>query len=403
MAVADEPAHIHRTFTFERLDGLRRRCDPLADDVVAAIAADPTLRRERDLLAACEALAARGEPAATRFVAETAVLPAWVDFARFTKGREMFLRYGGLSLLVGFTVLVDSYAGAKDNKVLVASGRLRDAGAFRRLVETASFTLTCVEEDALRPRGPGHRAALSVRLLHAKVRRHCRAVGHDVARYDEPINQEAMCGTLMLFSCGVIIALERLGVHVTDEEKESYHALWRAAGWLLGIDEELLPETWAGELALYDRLKAHQYWPDDDTRLLFEQAVRGVSRGTAALPWWIQLLGGRVMQSETFLRAFTARCVDPRLAAHLDIRVAGAHRAAFSLAAVAFGAASRFEGRRPLLHAAMTRANAALVRRVVAEMIADRPVRFEDPGFARGAAARTSGRRKPAVSSPVDA
>lgn len=56
------------------------------------------------------------------------------------------------------------------------------------------------------------RALLAVRLLHAQVRAHCRRAGYAVDRFDEPVNQEAMVGTLMLFSLGVIKALGKLGV-----------------------------------------------------------------------------------------------------------------------------------------------------------------------------------------------
>jgi hypothetical protein len=73
-----------------------------------------------------------------------------------------------------------------------------------------------------------------------------------VAQLDEPNNQEAMCGTLMLFSHGVLKALQKLGVAVTEAEGESYHKLWRYAGALMGVDERKLPETWAGERALYE-------------------------------------------------------------------------------------------------------------------------------------------------------
>lgn len=297
----------------------------------------------------------------------------------------MFERNGLLALLVGFTVLVDSYAGSNDNKVLMMSGRLQGDSAFRRLAETAAFVADVVAEDALRPGGRGHRAILEVRLLHAKVRVCCRRAGYDVARYDEPINQEAMCGTLMLFSSGVILALEKLGVHVSTAEKESYHRLWRVAGWLLGVDEALLPETYDGERALYERIKAHQYWPDEDTRRLFEAAVVGIARGARGLPLPLQLLGGGLLRSERFLREFTRYCVDPRLGRYLVEDGELPLRVLLETLRGVTAVVSRVQ-RVPGIDAATHHLQAKVFRSVVAALLRGQRATFDDPGFHRAAA-----------------
>lgn len=44
----------------------------------------------------------------------------------------------------------------------------------------------------------------------------------------------------MLFSAGVVLALEKQGVEITGDEKESYHSLFRYVGHLMGVDAELL-------------------------------------------------------------------------------------------------------------------------------------------------------------------
>lgn len=366
------------------LDGFRRRCDPLADAVVEAIDREGGGR----LLPACERLAQRGDPACLRFVETTRQLPAWARLDEHRAGRRMFERNGLLALLVGFTVLVDSYAGSNDNKVLMMSGRLRGGSAFRRLVETAAFVSEVVAEGALRPGEAGHRTVLSVRLLHARVRACCRAAGYDVARYDEPINQEAMCGTLMLFSSGVIIALEKLGVTVTPAERESYHRLWRVAGWLMGVDEALLPETYEGELELYERVKAHQYWPDEDTRELFEAAVEGIAGGAKGLPWSLQLLGAGLLRSEGFLREFTRYCVDPRLGIYLvdrgDLRMR-AILEAFRGAARVVSRVQRLPGVDGLAHGVQAR----MFRGVIEALLAGQRAGFDDPGFRPAVAGTT--------------
>lgn len=366
------------------LDGFRRRCDPLADAAVAEVdARAPT--RIGELLPAVERLAGEGDaPACARFVAR-ARRPGTIDPGAFEAGRRMFERNGVLSLLVGFTVLIDSYAGGKDNKVLVMSGRLGRGTAFRRMVETADFVARVVAPDGLREDAPGWRALLAVRLLHAQVRAHCRRRGYEVERFDEPVNQEAMVGTLLLFSLGVIKALEKLAVRVSDEEKRSYWALWRHAGGLLGIEEELLPADYAGALVLYERLKAHSYWPDADTRTLFDAAVEGVSAGAREVSWPLQLAGAGLLRSPRFLRGLTRACVDPRLGRHLVGDLAPDQRAMIAALRLATGTLDRVH-HVPGLRTGAAALQTRVFRRVIAALLHDRPTKFDDPGFAYGRA-----------------
>src|SRR5690606_32953091 len=305
---------------------------------------------------------------------------------------RLFERNGPLMLLLGFPVLVDSYAGARDNKVLVLSGRLAGSGAFTRLVETARFVAAVCAPGALRPEEAGWRSILSVRLLHAQVRALCRREGYDVARYDEPINQEAMSGTLMLFGHGLLTCLRRLGVLVSEEEAASWHGLWREIGWLLGVDPELLPATYAEEVALYERIKAHQFIPDDDTRRLFTTAVADVTRGAnERMPLWFKALGGWTLSSKTFLEQLTVRCCDPMLWRYLGLTPAPLFRAAFG----ASSATTQAFGRLARESAAIARASRALMGLLARELP---PVlagtraapRYDDPGFERPRAQRRS-------------
>ncbi len=367
-------------FTDEELDRWRRVCDPLADDALEAIEAHRD--RSRDLLATCRRLALRGDARCARFLDAASRPPAWAQPELARGGQRFFQRNGPFVLLLGFPVLIDSYAGANDNKVLVMSGRL-GSGAFVRLVETARFTAAVCLPGALESERPGWRSALSVRLLHAWVRRLCRRAGYDVARYDEPINQEALCGTLMLFSHGVLTCARRMGMRVTVEEAESWHALWRHIGWLLGVDEALLPETYADEIALYERIKAHQYYPDADTTELFEAAVRDVTRGAKArMPAWFTALGGWTLQSPEFLAHLTRRCCDPSLAEHLGLRSdPGWDRVidAFALSNRALGLA---HARSALLERATRALKGTLVEVLPPALsgIREEP-RYDDPGF----------------------
>jgi hypothetical protein len=363
------------------LDLWRRRCDPLADGAMAAIEEVG----ERDLYAACRKAASLGDARARAFLEHVEATPPWVRPREHRLAHELFARNGLWILMLGFPVLVDSYAGAKDNKVLVMSGRLAGRGAFARLVETARFVLAVCTPGAIEPGREGWASAVRVRLLHAWVRRLCRRAGYDVARYDEPINQEAMCGTLMLFGHGTLTCLRRVGVAVTDREAESWHSLWRAIGRLLGVDEALLPETYAEEVALYDRIKAHQFHPDEDTRALFAAALREVARGArTAMPWWFTALGGWTLQSETFLEQLVVRTCDRKLSAHLGLAPRADHALMFRAVASsqrAFGAALHRSSRADRATRAIM---GTLTRRLPVVLAGTRePPSYDDPGFSR--------------------
>lgn len=374
---------IRARFTPAYLQTFRQRCDPLADAAVAELFTETVRglypRGQTNLLSACRARAYEGGPACLAFLRETRQMPEWVCLDDFRAGQELFGRNGVLTFLVGVSVLVASYGGAKDNKVLTLSGRLSQESAFRRAVETAQFTLDCVAPDGLREHGRGFEAILQVRLLHARVRQLCRRQGYDIARYDEPVNQEAMCGAIMLFSHGVIRALEQLGVVVSQEEKESYHALWRYGGYLMGVELELLPGSHAEEAALFD-CQQYDYRPDNDTTQLYEHTVQGIAQGARGLPLWLTVCGGALMQSRAFLDSFVGLTISRHLADYLHIQPTWEWQAVFGVAKPVLGGASRLQQRFPWLKTLTYHTQARLMQAIVTALLAGAPAQFNHPG-----------------------
>ncbi len=325
------------TYTAAFLAPWRNICDPLADAAVAALSAE----HHPSLLTACQTAALHGDPACQAFMTTVNSTPNWVNRADFEAGRRMFRRNGVFTFLTGISVLVSSYGGYKDNKVLVLSDRLGEGDAFRRAVETAQFTLDVTAPNGLHVGSIGWQSILEVRLLHARVRQYCRRGGFDIASYDQPINQEAMCGANMLFSHGVIRALELLGIHVSDLEKESYHALWRYAGWLMGVDIALLPERHIEEAVLFE-CHQYDYQPDADTDRLFSGTVGGIVKGARTLPLWMALMGGFMLRSRAFVENFVGYTVNDKLRNHLALVPSVGWRLLFAglrsvLKAISFG------------------------------------------------------------------
>jgi hypothetical protein len=105
--------------TYDLLNEYRLHCDPLADKAVESVLQSGY--RGRDLWAAYLRLAALEEGPCRDYVEAAEKAPDWVNFDDFRLGQELFIRNGVFTLPVGFTVLVESYAGAIDNKGLLMS------------------------------------------------------------------------------------------------------------------------------------------------------------------------------------------------------------------------------------------------------------------------------------------
>jgi ER-bound oxygenase mpaB/B'/Rubber oxygenase, catalytic domain len=256
----------------DRLGAYLTRVDPLADAVVEAIEAMPpgagwALFRQ----AAQEGLPSTTEaPEAFRaFFDAIERVPVWADWETMDRGGSVLLRAGPLGgLVLGLKSLVLGYASPAGNKPLIFSGRLEEQ-AGRRLNETARFVRGTIAPGGMRPRAEGWRLTLTVRLIHAQVRRMILRSGRwDAASWGAPINQHDELGTSLLFSVVLLEGLRQVGVHVTQADSDAYMHLWRWSGWLMGIEPDLLPATESEGRRFGEIIAATQGAPDDDSRRL---------------------------------------------------------------------------------------------------------------------------------------
>lgn len=247
-------------YSLERLQAWRQVCDEPAD----ACARQLRFQRPAAMLAEVERRAAAEGGVFQDFLAHAHTVPGWVDFDMMESGRRVMGRYG---LLQGLILLCSSltagYAFNKPNQVLLATGRLQK-DVSKRIFETGQFLHNMTGPEGLRPGGVGHRTILEVRLLHAAVRHHLLSTGHhDTEHYQQPINQEDMAGTILAFDFVVARGLRQFGVMLSEAERAATHYFWRYAGWLLGVDEALLPASPAEQDVLAAQLFTHLYAPDE--------------------------------------------------------------------------------------------------------------------------------------------
>jgi hypothetical protein len=173
---------------------------------------------------------------------QLSTVPLWVDGEAIELGARTARRAGPVAgaVLSSFS-LMGGYRSSAVVKPLMMTGKLRYE-ASKRLTETGRFVIAITEPGALRLPREGFRAAVRVRHVHARIRHHlARSPEWNAAEWGLPINQADMLGTNLLFSLGFLMGGRALGLSFREEEAASVVHVWRYVGYLLGIDENLLP------------------------------------------------------------------------------------------------------------------------------------------------------------------
>lgn len=201
-------------------------------------------------------------------------LPPWADRHRMLRAQRFAQeRIVPITTALFCASLPVSYAAADGVKVLLASGRMHD-DVDRRVNETARFLLDVLRPHSFEAGGPGLVLCGKVRFIHAAVRAALRP------RWDGPlpINQEDMVGTLMTFSVVVLRSLVRLGVPVTERQREDYQHLWCVIGSLLGTPDALLPHGYDAADRLSRLIHRRLFRPSEEGRALMAVLADGYER-----------------------------------------------------------------------------------------------------------------------------
>lgn len=196
-------------------------------------------------------------------------VPLWVEGDALELGCRTARRAGPVAgaVLSSFS-LMGGYRSSAVCKPLMMTGRLRYE-ASRRLTETGRFVIAITEPGGLRLAHEGFRACVRVRHVHARIRHHLsRSPEWKGAEWGLPINQADMLGTNLLFSLGFLMGGRELGLSFRPEEAEAVIHVWRYVGYLLGIDENLLPANEREAQRIMYLVGASQPPADEDSAVL---------------------------------------------------------------------------------------------------------------------------------------
>ena len=261
---------------FERLVPALHRGDPAADAAVLALARYAPEQREAAIESTLDGVGSEGPDELVRYVEEARTPPRWANSTRINRAGAVFRRGGVLGgLTLGLCSLVHGYAAPAGNKPLAFSGRLTEK-ADRRLAETGRFVTAVTESGGMGAHAAGFRSTLRVRLMHAQVRLLIEKSGRwQTEEWALPINQHDMLATVLLFSNVFLGGLRQLGFRLTQRELDDYQHLWRYVGWVMGVEPDLLPATFAEAERMGAFIHLTQGQPDDDSRALVRALIHG--------------------------------------------------------------------------------------------------------------------------------
>lgn len=259
--------------------------DPLADALVAAMPASKPAFEEA--LAHGIDQVSNPPKAVREFFEAIEAAPFWLDHERLERGARAITRTGLLGLFpLGDMSLMGGYLASRATKSLVATGEIEHM-ASRRLIETAAWWIEVTTPGKLRRGERGYASAIRVRLVHAYVRAAMnRRRDWDYDAWDRPVNQVQTTGTLLLFSLVFVLGTQLLGIRYTDRERADILHLWRYVGWLMGIDEALLPATEDDAWRLLWLLATTEFIPDEDSKRLAKALLishEGIGQGRGAV------------------------------------------------------------------------------------------------------------------------
>ncbi|RSN10180.1 DUF2236 domain-containing protein [Amycolatopsis roodepoortensis] len=269
-----------------RLRQFAQREDPAADVLVPLLRKGAQPKFEQALRQGIDSVESPPEELEA-FFRDVEATPYWVDPDRLNSGARAITRAGLLGLFpLGDVSLMGGYLASRATKALVGTGEIEYKAA-RRLVETATWWIHVTTPGALVPGGRGYESALRVRIVHAHVRAAMnRRKDWDYAAWDKPVNQVQTAGTLLLFSLVYVFGTQLLGLRYSARERADILHLWRYVGWLMGVDEELLPAGEDDAWRLLWLLATTEFIPDDDSKRLAAALMKshaGIGEGRGAL------------------------------------------------------------------------------------------------------------------------
>ena len=185
--------------------------------------------------------ALRNAPASLRkFFKEAETPPEWLDYSAFAPAVRMFFRNSQVTLAAFVAgVLVEGFT-TNIAKSFFITGRVRDQGV-RRLGQNNRHMMEIFLPGGLYRYGDGWKLSVRIRIVHARLRLLLNgSEDWDTEAWGTPISAAHLGYAISAFSARLLKHMKTLGADYTDEEYNSFMAVWRYSGYLMGIPETIL-------------------------------------------------------------------------------------------------------------------------------------------------------------------
>ena len=177
--------------------------------------------------------------------------PPWLDHRALAPGIrafqgnvvKIFAAFVAGTLIDGFSTLI--------SESFTQTGRIFDNGV-RRLKQNNRHQVEIFWPGGLQRYGDGWKLSVRIRFVHAQVRRLLsQSPEWDFAAHGTPISAAHMGFALACFSARTLKHSATLGAAYSKAERESFCAVWRYAGHLMGVPDAMLYSDEADALRWY--------------------------------------------------------------------------------------------------------------------------------------------------------
>ena len=218
--------------------------DPLGEEMAADLEAFSASESERLIQAAMneegeEAL--RDAPdSLRRFFKEAETPPEWLDYSAFAPSVRMFYRNSQIVLAAFVAGVLIEGITTNIAKSFFITGRVRDQG-IRRLEQNNRHMMEIFLPGSLYRHGDGWKLSLRIRIVHARLRRLLSdSEDWDKEAWGEPISAAHLGFAVSAFSARLLKHMKTLGATYNKEEYDSFMAVWRYSGHIMGIPQTIL-------------------------------------------------------------------------------------------------------------------------------------------------------------------
>ena len=215
--------------------------DPQLDPVMEELAPMPPEQLHRFIEAGIEGQTdvLRKAPRALRNFFENLEEPEWLDYEAFRPGIRAFHTNADL-MLVAFVagVLVEGFS-----TLIAKSFNMTGRVAFtkRRLQQNNRQLMEIFYPGGLERDGDGWKLSTRVRFVHCRIRTLlAQSDGWDQDAWGTPISAAHLGLAIAVFSKRLLDYSKKVGATYGRDQEASVMAVWRYAGYLMGIPESIL-------------------------------------------------------------------------------------------------------------------------------------------------------------------